>query len=337
MRRIFEKRWLRRLVSIILTLLIVFVILQIIPPGKVRETNPFLRRENEGVLMAAHRGGMKLNPENTLRAFDSSIKNYDVDIIELDLVLTKDDYLVAIHDQTINRTSDVEEVLGTDEPYYVNEHTLAELLFFNFGYKFKDSAGNYPYKNLVGFADPNRQEILRGNNLNIATIQEIFSRYQDLDLLYIIEIKDSGELGKRAADILINLILEFGLEEFVTVGTFHNEISKYLEDIYPQGLRGGSVGDVTKFILTQIFGVNLFDGNSFSALQIPVSQDLGFLKIKLDKQRYIKRAHRRGISVQYWTINDYDEMVHLIEAGADVIMTDSLDVLAEVLRDLGYR
>jgi glycerophosphoryl diester phosphodiesterase len=58
---------------------------------------------------------------------------------------------------------------------------------------------------------------------------------------------------------------------------------------------------------------------------------------ELDKKTYINRAHRRNISVQYWTINDKETMRHLIKLGADVIMTDNPDLLYDVLKELGYR
>ena len=55
--------------------------------------------------------------------------------------------------------------------------------------------------------------------------------------------------------------------------------------------------------------------------------------MKLDKSTLIKRAHRRKIAVQYWTINEEEEMRRLIELGCDAIMTDNPKLLKEVLED----
>lgn len=337
MKKLFGKTWVKRLFISLLSLLVIFIVLQIIPPRKVILDNPFIKKEDQGVLIAAHRGGKHLNPENTFKAFDYSIENYNIDILELDLVMTKDGHLVSIHDETINRSSDVEEITGSSESYYVGEHTLDELLEFNFGYKFQDRDGNYPYRDIVGFDDPNRREILKNNNLNIVTIDEIFMKYLDTDLLYIVEIKDKGETGKKAADYLNDLLVLHNLFDRVTIGTFHDDVSKYLKDNYPKIIRGGSVGDVTGFIVTQMLGVNIFNTNNFASLQIPTSQNVGPITLRLDKLSYINRAHRRGMSVQYWTINDKEEMRHLIELGADVIMTDSPDVLYDLLVEMGFR
>ena len=61
-----------------------------------------------------------------------------------------------------------------------------------------------------------------------------------------------------------------------------------------------------------------------------MSYDLG-IELKLDSKTIIDRAHRRNIAVQYWTINDADEMRRLIELGCDCIMTDDPALLQSVL------
>lgn len=326
----------KKFIIFILAVIVTLLVFQIIPPKKVMDNNPFLKGD-KGVLIAAHRGGKHLNPENTFLAFDYAIENYEIDILELDLVMTKDNHLVSIHNETINETSDVEEILGSDNEYFVKDFTLEELLKFNFGYNFKDRNGNYPYRNVVSFDDENRVNKLKELKLNIVTIDEIFEKYKNTDLKFIVEIKDDKELGKKAADYLAKLIEKNNLTQRVVVGSFHDTISKYLKEKYPHILRGGSVGDVTGFILTQMFGVNIFDTSNFSSLQIPTSQNVSFITLRLDKKTYINRAHKRNISVQYWTINDKEEMRRLINLGADVIMTDSPDILYELLKELGYR
>lgn len=75
--------------------------------------------------------------------------------------------------------------------------------------------------------------------------------------------------------------------------------------------------------------MNLFDFNDFSCLQLP----LEMYGVDLTGNTIIKRAHRRGIAVQYWTINDADEMRMLIKKGVDAIMTDDPLLLIEVLKE----
>jgi glycerophosphoryl diester phosphodiesterase len=84
--------------------------------------------------------------------------------------------------------------------------------------------------------------------------------------------------------------------------------------------------------LTQYCGVNIFDQGDFACLQIPMSYDLG-IKVELVNQGLIDRAHRRNVAVQYWTINDEEDMRRLIEMGCDAIMTDDPMLLKSVLED----
>ena len=97
-------------------------------------------------------------------------------------------------------------------------------------------------------------------------------------------------------------------------------------------MRGAPTGSAASFVLTQYLGVNIFDKGDFACLQIPMSYDLG-IEVGLVNQGLVNRAHRRNIAVQYWTINDADEMRTLIELGCDCIMTDDPILLKSVLEE----
>ncbi|MFF8405502.1 glycerophosphodiester phosphodiesterase [Streptomyces sp. NPDC015684] len=69
-------------------------------------------------LTIGHRGVMGVEPENTLRSFVAA-QHAGLDLIELDLHLSKDGALVVMHDAEVDRTTD-----GTGP---IAEKTLAEL------------------------------------------------------------------------------------------------------------------------------------------------------------------------------------------------------------------
>ena len=52
--------------------------------------------------ICAHRGMVNIKPENTISSFKEAMK-YNIDSIELDVHLTKDNKLVVFHDFTLNR------------------------------------------------------------------------------------------------------------------------------------------------------------------------------------------------------------------------------------------
>lgn len=60
--------------------------------------------ESEYVVVISHRGDWRNYPENSIPAIESAIR-MGVDIMELDVKMTKDSVLVLCHDKTINRTT----------------------------------------------------------------------------------------------------------------------------------------------------------------------------------------------------------------------------------------
>ena len=310
------------------------VAINLIPPKKNVQGNPFVVEKGQLPMIAAHRGGGDNNPENTMLAFREAVKTIGIDIIESDLYLTKDGYLVYNHDSYVDETCNVngdvtlaevkELCKDKNNRHYIEDMTLAELQQYNFGYYFEDESGQRIYKD---------ETDLEGKGLQIATVEKLFEEFYEAhpDLLFIVEIKNEGELGYKACKLLSDTLNQYpNYKDQIVIGTFHDEIEQELKDKYPELMRGAPTGTAAKFILTTFLGVNLFDQSNFSCLQIPTSYDLG-ITLTLDKKMIINRAHRRNVAVQYWTINDPDEMRRLIELGCDCIMTDNPVLLKSVL------
>ena len=322
---------------ILLTIVLFFTIINVIPPKKNVNNNPFIVKKGELPMIAAHRGGTDNNPENTMLAFREAVQTIGVDIIESDLYITKDGYLVYNHDSYIDETCNVNGDISLEEVeelcedsskrHYIKDMTLAELEQYNFGYYFKDETGNRIYKETKDFAK---------EGLQIATVDKLFEEFyaSNPDLLFIVEIKNSGDLGYQACKILSETLDKYPeYKDQIVIGTFHDEIEQELKTKYPELLRGAPTGTAAKFVLTQYLGVNIFDNGDFACLQIPTSYKIKGIEINLNKKTIIRRAHRRNIAVQYWTINDPNEMRELIELGCDCIMTDNPKLLKEVLNE----
>lgn len=331
-----KHRKLKIFAIIIALILAFFAVVNIIPPKKNVENNPFVVGEGGLPMIAAHRGGGDNNPENTMLAFREAVNTIGVDIIESDLYLTKDGYLVYNHDSYIDETCNINGNISLDEVealceqeenrHYIQDMTLAQLEQYNFGYYFEDDNGERIYQDVTD---------LETAGLQIATVDKLFAEFYESrpDLLFIVEIKNSGELGYEACRILSETLNQYPeYRDQIVVGTFHDEIEQELKEKYADLLRGAPTGTARQFVLTQFLGVNLFDNSDFACLQIPTSYDVG-IEIDLDKKTLIQRAHRRNIAVQYWTINDADEMRELIELGCDCIMTDNPVLLKSVLEE----
>ncbi len=306
--------------------------INIIPPKKNVESNPFVVAEGQLPMIAAHRGGKIENPENTMLAFREAVNTIGVDILESDLWLTKDGYLVFNHDDTIDRTSNVNGDMAYEEAkkqeHKISDMTLAELQELNFGYYFPDKeTGERIYK------DKTIDEV-KELGIGVATVDQLFEEFYEShpDLLFIVEIKDGGERGYQACKVLNDILKNYPeYKDQLVVGTFHDEIEEELKK-YPDLMRGAPTGTAAKFIITQYLGVNIFDDGDFACLQIPMEYDIGF-ELSLVSKSLVNRAHRRNVAVQYWTINDADEMRQLIELGCDAIMTDDPVLLKQVLEE----
>ncbi len=83
----------------------------------------------------AHRGASDQYPENTMLAFKKAIEQ-GADGIETDVHLTKDNVLVLIHDETIDRTSNGQG--------WIKDYTYEELLQFDFSHHQSNIKQNIP-------------------------------------------------------------------------------------------------------------------------------------------------------------------------------------------------
>jgi len=126
----------------LLNILIVFFLLSACNTGRhfTKTSKEFLNPNSEYVMVAAHRASHKTYPENSLPAIQHAI-DLGVDIIELDVKVTKDGVVVLNHDGTIDRTTN-----GTGDP---EEYTWDELQKF----RLKMPDGTLTNESLATFED----------------------------------------------------------------------------------------------------------------------------------------------------------------------------------------
>ena len=289
---------------------------------KAYETNNHNITEYGRTFVSAHRSGGGIFPENTMMAFEGCINSdsFKTDIFEFDLHITGDDELIILHDSTLDRTTDAVEFFG-EKGIRPENYTYEELRSLNFGENFKDENGEKPYKGLRGDDVP--------ESLRVSNLKDVLTYLQSNgDFDYIIEIKNGGELGEKAADILYSTLKELDLLDNVVVGTFQNNVTNYLDKNYPDLPRSASIIEVVEVYFNSLLGIDKKEGAyKFNALQIPVGASI----LDLATARLVNYAHRHNIAVQYWTINDTADMELLKNIGADCIMSDIPDVAYEVL------
>ena len=296
------------------------------------QANPIIQ---EKTLVSAHRAGRTLAPENTMAAFEKCFESmyaeedpYSVDILEFDLHLTGDaenKKLVLLHDDTLDRTSDCVAVHGEKDVKPINK-TFAQLQEYNMGYNFQDpQTGEYIY----------RKEGADLSSVHIVDLETVLTYVQSQEAAlgkkigYIIEIKDGGEHGYEAAELLKKIMKEYGILEYTVIGTFHGEVSKYLDEKCPEITRSAGIAEVLSFYFSYMFNIPLTNVN-YKVLQIPY-KDFG---LNFGKKGMVDYAHKYGIAVQYWTINKKEDIEHLSKIGADAIMSDNPKLCYDVVEDV---
>ncbi len=284
-------------------LLILWIIIYFFPVKSLEKQAFFV---NDRPLVIAHGGGQGLAPTSTLEAFKNSYE-LGVDVIEFDVHMTKDGYLAAIHDPTVDRTTN-----GTGK---VNEMTLEEVQALDAGVNFQDEIGEYTYK---------------GKGVHIPTVQEAFAAIPDMR--WNIEIKDSNNphLYRPIAEKLWGLIQQYRLEDKVLIASFDQDIVDIVSDVSDgKALTAGGRQEITKLVLLHKIFLNGLYQPKVHAIEIPTEDS----SINLIDAKIIKGAHKRGMDVHYWTINDAQTMRELLDLGADGILTDRPDILLDVLKE----
>lgn len=282
-------------------------------------TNPYITQHLDPDI-SAHRSGAGLAPQNTLMAFENIIASADevpVDILEFDVQTTKDGKLVLMHDLTYDATTNAVEVFGRKN-VFVSSITFEEAQALNMGESFKVDE-TYPYKGLRGEDIP--------YNLHVATCDSVIDYVEenctDRKYKYCIEIKSIGANGKRAVDRLYEIITQRNMQDRVIWSTFAPDVSAYMKKNYPEISRTADAIEAVQFYFYFRMGWDLQDVSpSYIALQIPYGESAFNNIINLGTKELLNYAHKNNIAVQYWTINNEEEIKHLTQNGADCIMTD---------------
>jgi glycerophosphoryl diester phosphodiesterase len=145
------------------------------------------------VLNIGHRGASGYAPEHTFASYDLALK-LGADYTEQDLQLTKDGGLVAMHDETLDRTARGPKNNCTGP---VIGKTLAQIKTCDVGSWFNEAYPQYAKPEYVG--------------LKIPTLEEIFQRYGK-GVNYYIETKNP-ESAPGMEDELLRLMNMYGLTQ----------------------------------------------------------------------------------------------------------------------------
>jgi alkaline phosphatase D len=261
------------------------------------------------VNVVAHRGASDYAPEHTKEAYEKAIR-MNADFIEIDLHMTKDGQLVAIHDPSLKRTTNAEEVYPDRAPWLVKDFTLAEIKRLDAGSWFSEANGEHSKNKYRG------QKILTLDEA-IRIIQK-----KNKKTALFIETKSSDEYP-GIEEKLVEILKRTGYlkKDKLILQSFSEESLRKLQRMVPEDLP-----------LIQLYNSEMLKGlNMDTAFSKAAEYADGIGPDKsLVTPTLMQEAHERKLTVQPYTVNTKDEMVEQLSLGVDGIITNNPDQAVEL-------
>jgi glycerophosphoryl diester phosphodiesterase len=268
------------------------------------------------VLCYAHQGGAKEGPSSTLWAMEHALA-VGADAIELDVHATADGHVVVCHDPTVDAT--------TNGAGRIAALTLPEL-------RALDNAYWWVPGSVVAPGRPEDEYRLRGRapadrSLAIATLDEVLDAFPGV--IVNLDIKQRDPPYEEA---VARCLRAHGRGDDVIVASFNDTATDAFRAIAPEYATSAGTMGVAAFWRAAHAGEPL-PSVPYAALQVPVQAS----GVTVCDDVLVDAAHRAGLAVHVWTIDDADEIARLIALGVDGIITDVPSVAVGVIAAAGAR
>ena len=251
-------------------------------------------------LVIAHRGASAVYPENTIPAFVAGIDE-GADMIEVDVHMNRDAELIVIHDDTLERTTNVRSVYPDRADLSVSSMTTAEIAALD--------AGSWKAPSFAGVVVPHLDEVL---DLVHATRTGL-----------LLEVKHPAQYPGIAEAIAESLAAVPGyLERALAAGllvvqsgdwSFVREFHALVPEI-PVGVLGRPSPDELREFATWVDQVNP--------------------RYTVADPEYLGLVHELGMASLVWTVDGVENMEKAVDLGADGIITNMPDTLVQVVEEL---
>lgn len=246
----------------------------------------FLELFSRTGLIGAHRGARTKAPENTLRSLKASVGYCD--FIEVDVQLSRDGVAVIMHDDTLERTTNVSkiEAYKSRTPYNVADFTFKELDSLDYGSWFD------------GEFEP------------LLTLKQALQFIKENGMFLNIEIKDMHRFfsDEQVISTVLQEVREIGLEESVIFSSFRHEYLPLCKERLPSVPTAALVEDTHPENLIEYL-------RSLHVDAYNMNDEL------IDKES-VRKLRQEGFFVNVYTVNDPLRAKELFEMGVNGIFTD---------------
>jgi glycerophosphoryl diester phosphodiesterase len=264
------------------------------------------------ILVHGHRGCRAVRPENTLAAFTEALR-VGADVLELDMVVTKDGVVSVSHNKSIDPAICLGPGGKPAQAVAIHSLTRAEL-------------DQYDCGTLKNPRFP-RQRPSPGEKM--PTLEQVFdlvarsTEPSAAAMQFNIETKivpgepDLSPEPAPFARMVVDLVKKHGLESRVMVQSFDDRTLREVRKLDP------------KIRLSLLTSDNHVD-------YVALAQGLGAEIISPDYQwitaEDVARLHKAGVQVAPWTVDDKAAWDRLIDMGVDAIITDDPEALISDLK-----
>ena len=249
------------------------------------------------VRVVAHRGASKFAPENTIPALEVAIE-MGADMAEIDVRQTKDGHFVLMHDETLERTTN-----GTGK---VKDRPLKYIQSLD--------AGSWFSKEYAGTKVPALREVLQ--SMKGRVIPDLDFKEGDVTKLVDV-LRKQGFLANGSLQV-----------------TFHSgKHPEYFEQLRTLtdkvAIRPSFIANPAKLYFRRKYG-------TLEAFKRALNPEFINIDWEHFSEEYIDQIHKHGIQTFVNTLNEHDSAANMqkaIQAGADYIQSDNLDLLIPLVQD----
>ncbi|QCJ44605.1 glycerophosphodiester phosphodiesterase [Bacillus sp. S3] len=265
---------------------------------------------NSDVAVIAHRGASAYGPEHTLAAYKQAM-TMKADYVEFDLQMTKDGQLIAMHDETLARTTNAKELYPDRAPWRVKDFTLEEIQRLDAGSWFNKAYPDQAKQAYIGQKVPTLEE----------AIEFVKQHGNGKAGLYMETKAPSVYPGMEEKVIEILKKTEVLENEKLFLESFSEESLRKVHNLAPN------------VKLIQLYNASMLKGKDVSKEMQRISDyasGVGPSK-ELVVPKMMQAAHQNKLLVHPWTVNSQDDMVSLASLGVDGLFTNYPDQFESLL------
>ncbi|WP_431783932.1 glycerophosphodiester phosphodiesterase [Streptomyces chumphonensis] len=254
------------------------------------------------VVAIAHRGASAYSPENTLAAVDAA-RDLGIIWVENDVQRTRDGELVVLHDPTLSRTTNVEEVFPDRAPWNVADFTAAEIARLD--------AGSWFGPQYAGERVP--------------TLDQFLERISDHHQKLLLEIKKPELYPGIEQDILDTLREEGWLDAYhvrrqLIVQSFSADALRRVHALKP-AVKTGFLGTPDPDELSAYARF----ADQINPRYTTVTSEY------VDAVRAVRGPHGRRLEMFTWTVDDGPTAARMADLGVDGVISNRPDVVRDAV------